>query len=124
MTRQSDYALRAEMRAVEEGHRARLNEDGSISVKSDSDPNATYRVTFHPVDLLIKFDCDCPSGTYREDLFVPCKHAALAARRLERRGLAHWVDGYWLLTDKARDILSSNPEPPVDPLAGLPGADS
>jgi hypothetical protein len=41
--------------------------------------------------------CSCPSGDYRARLPVPCKHAALAARRLEREGLARWDEdlGGW-----------------------------
>jgi hypothetical protein len=43
--------------------------------------------------------CSCPSGDYRARLPVPCKHAALAARRLEREGLARWDEdlGGWSL---------------------------
>lgn len=100
MTREGEYALRAEARAVEAGRLARMNDDGSISVKSDSTEGVTYRVTFEPADLVIKFTCTCKAGQHRHEA-VPCKHAAAAARRLEREGLARWVDGYWLLTEKA-----------------------
>ena len=46
---------------------------------------------------LLVLRCDCPSGDYRARLPVPCKHAALAARRLEREGLARWDEdlGGW-----------------------------
>lgn len=125
MTHQGDYALRAETRAVEHGRHAFLNDDGSLSVKSESHPDVTYTVTYRTVDLLIKFDCDCASGRYRGDnLFVPCWHSALAGRRLEREGLAHWVDGYWLLTDKARDLMGRKRDDDSDPLRGLPGCES
>jgi hypothetical protein len=36
------------------------------------------------------------------ELPVPCKHAALAARRLEREGLARWDDGTWRLRERAQ----------------------
>lgn len=121
MTREAEYALRAEARAVEAGRQARLNDDGSISVKSDSTEGVTYRVTFVPMDLVIKFSCTCPAGQHRRET-VPCKHSAAAARRLEREGLARWVDGYWLITYKARDLMKGRRETtPTDPLKGLPG---
>ena len=77
------YGLAAEIRAVEEGHNARVLPDGSLLVKAESHPGS-YR-----------------SGEYRTSLPVPCKHAALAARRLEREGLARWEDGFWRLRDRA-----------------------
>jgi hypothetical protein len=77
--RRSLYGLAAEVRAVEEGHNARVLPDGSVLVKSESHP-----------------------GSYRISLPVPCKHAAVAARRLEREGLARWEDGTWRLRDRAQ----------------------
>jgi hypothetical protein len=89
------YALAAELRAIEGGHRTRALPDGSLLVKSDSQPGS-YRVRVEGVEAgLIVFGCTCPSGDYRANLPVPCKHAALAARRLEREGLARWADGGW-----------------------------
>jgi hypothetical protein len=89
------YGLAAEMRAVEQGHRARLQADGSILVKSDSQ-GGSYRVRVHGVeDGVLVFDCTCPSGDYRAYLPVPCKHAALVGRRLEREGRATWQNGTW-----------------------------
>jgi hypothetical protein len=90
-----EYALAAEVRAVEEGHLARVLPDGSILVKSDSRPGS-YLVRIRRVsDGVIGFSCTCPSGTYRPDRPVPCKHAALAGRRLEREGLAIHAAGHW-----------------------------
>jgi hypothetical protein len=60
--------------------------------------DGSYRVRVAGVrGGLLVLGCDCPSGGYRARLPVPCKHAALAARRLEREGLARWDDrlGGW-----------------------------
>jgi hypothetical protein len=102
MSRHRLYVLAAEIRAVEEGHNARVMPDGSILVKAESNPGS-YRVTIRGIDRgILRFGCDCRSGQYRTDLPVPCKHAALAARRLEREGLARWEDGTWRLRDRAQ----------------------
>jgi hypothetical protein len=95
------YALAAEVRAVEEGHLARVLPDGSVLVKSDSGAGS-YRVGVRAVDGgVVRLGCSCPSGVYRGHLPVPCKHAALAGRRLEREGLARWRDGVWHLRERA-----------------------
>jgi hypothetical protein len=102
MSRHRLYGLAAEIRAVEEGHNARVMPDGSILVKAESNPGS-YRVTIRGIDHgVLRFGCDCRSGQYRTALPVPCKHAALAARRLEREGLARWDDGGWRLRDRAQ----------------------
>jgi hypothetical protein len=96
------YGLAAEIRAVEEGHNARVLADGSVLVKAESNPGS-YRVTIRGVDDgVLRFGCSCRSGEYRSALPVPCKHAALAARRLEREGLARWDDGTWRLRERAQ----------------------
>jgi hypothetical protein len=96
------YGLAAEVRAVEEGHNARVLADGSILVKAESHPGS-YRVAIRGIDQgVLRFGCTCRSGEYRTALPVPCKHAALAARRLEREGLARWEDGRWRLRDHAQ----------------------
>jgi hypothetical protein len=96
------YGLAAEIRAVEEGHNARVLPDGSILVKAESNPGS-YRVYLRRVaDGLLWFGCSCRSGQYRTALPVPCKHAAVAARRLEREGLARWEDGSWRLRERAQ----------------------
>jgi hypothetical protein len=95
------YGLAAEIRAVEEGHNARVLPDGSILVKAESNPGS-YRVYLRGIDDgVLRFGCNCRSGEYRTSLSVPCKHAALAARRLEREGLARWDDGSWRLRNRA-----------------------
>jgi hypothetical protein len=100
--RRSLYGLAAEVRAVEEGHNARVLPDGSVLVKSESHPGS-YRVVLRGIaDGVLRFACSCRSGTYRTSLPVPCKHAAVAARRLEREGLARWEDGTWRLRDRAQ----------------------
>jgi hypothetical protein len=96
------YGLAAEIRAVEEGHNARVLADGSILVKAESHPGS-YRVTIRGIDDgVLRFGCSCRSGEYRAPLPIPCKHAALAARRLEREGLARWDDGAWRLRERAQ----------------------
>jgi hypothetical protein len=96
------YGLAAEIRAVEEGHHARVLPDGSVLVKAESRPGS-YRVTLRGIDDgVLRFGCSCRSGEYRTSLPVPCKHAAVAARRLEREGLARWEDGSWRLRDRAQ----------------------
>jgi hypothetical protein len=100
--RQRLYGLAAEIRAVEEGHNARVRPDGSILVKAESHPGS-YRVAIRGVDGgVLRFGCSCRSGEYRTSLPVPCKHAAVAARRLEREGLARWDDGLWRLRERAQ----------------------
>jgi hypothetical protein len=96
------YGLAAEIRAVEEGHNARVLADGSVLVKAESRPGS-YRVFIRGVDDgVLWFGCTCRSGEYRTSLPIPCKHAALAARRLEREGLARWEDGSWRLRPRAQ----------------------
>jgi hypothetical protein len=96
------YGLAAEIRAVEEGHNARVMPDGSVLVKAESNPGS-YRVVIRRVaDGVLWFGCSCRSGAYRTSLPVPCKHAAVAARRLEREGLARWDDGGWRLRERAQ----------------------
>jgi hypothetical protein len=94
---QAAYAIACEARGLREGHRARVLDDGSILVKASSGAGS-YRVRVAGVrEGLLVLRCDCPSGGYRVRLPVPCKHAALAARRLEREGLTRWDDhlGGW-----------------------------
>jgi hypothetical protein len=96
------YGLAAEVRAVQEGHNARVLPDGSVLVKAESNPGS-YRVSIRGVqDGVLRFGCTCRSGAYRTSLPVPCKHAAVAARRLEREGLARWEAGVWRLRERAQ----------------------
>jgi hypothetical protein len=87
---QAAYAIACEARGLREGRRARVLHDGSLLVKASSG-DGSYRVRVAGVrNGLLVLRCSCPSGDYRARLPVPCKHAALAARRLEREGLARW----------------------------------
>jgi hypothetical protein len=96
------YGLAAEVRAVESGHNARVLADGSILVKSDSEPGS-HRVWIRGLsDDTLVLGCSCRSGAHRGFLPVPCKHAALAGRRLEREGLARWHDGAWRIGRRAQ----------------------
>lgn len=120
--------LAAEARAVEAGHRAFVQPGGWIRVSSDThgDLGKHYRVEFtSSPGAPIRFTCT-PIGpmAFRDDHLhaesgrpgmVPCMHAALAARRLEREGLAE-LDETGLWRD-AREFVSRQPE---DPFEGLP----
>jgi hypothetical protein len=100
--RHAAYGLAAEVRAIESGHNARVLPDGSVLVKSDSEPGS-HRVWIRGVrDGTVLLGCTCRSGTHRTSLPVPCKHAALAGRRLERERLASWYDGTWRLREGAQ----------------------
>lgn len=125
--------LAAEVRAVEEGHRARLD-NGAILVTSDTHHGKAYRVTATSVwaGQPVTFTCT-PEGdaAYRDDHLhtvgvagvTPCKHAALAARRLEREGLAELVDGRWVATHLAQRLATPAPIVDLDddPFAGING---
>lgn len=115
---ESTYELRCEVRAVEEGHRAFVQPGGSIRVVSDSTPGLSYSVTFHTtVSTAIHFHCDCKSGQNRGHKLVPCKHAALAGRRLEREKIAVWKDGLWWVHPdlKAAEEAKARPKAPPAP---------
>lgn len=115
--------LNAEVRAVENGHRA-FADGPSIVVVSDTYHDKRYRVTphAHAVGEPISFVCR-PEGDRVGDNdhdttsapagVTPCMHAALAARRMERDGRARLDDGRW--------VNLTPPAPAVgDPFAGLP----
>lgn len=130
MTTPAERNLAAEVRAVEEGHRAFMQNDGRrdwVKVVSDTHHGKSYRV-----DLLallhgepITFTCS-PHGAaaYTDDHLVRqvepgvagCKHAALAARRLEREGKAELVGGRWVATSRM-DLADL--DLPADPFEGL-----
>jgi len=123
--------LAAEVRAVEEGHHARLDGAG-IVVTSDTRHAKSYRVAAAAVSAgqPVTFTCTPEGdGAYDGDHrhvvgvpgVVPCKHAALAARRLEREGLAELVAGRWVTTHLAQRVAA--PAPPIDddPFAGVNG---
>ena len=115
--------LDAECRAVEEGHRALAGDGGSILVVSDSMPGKRYVVTFAApyVGSAVAFAC-APTGAsaYKDDHMhlvgspglVPCKHSAVAARRLEREGLIRFTDlGEWVATEKAAKPRPADDDP-------------
>lgn len=111
--------LAAEARAVEEGHHARIMPGGWVKITSDSYREKWYEVLFVAhTDGLVSFVCR-PRGrfAFREDHLyacsgvpgcLPCKHAALAARRLEREGLAALdAAGRWRATPRALAAAST-----------------
>lgn len=100
--------LAAEVRAVEEGHQARLADGTHFIVTSDTYRGVTYHVTVQAVADVVVFTCDhvlqfSPKAVVR-GTHVPCKHGALCARRLEREGLLSWSEGYWRPTEKAFEL--------------------
>ena len=114
------YDLRAEARAVEHGRHAIAVAPDRYRVKSATS-DATYLVT---VDRsyggrILRLSCSCPSGTNRPELPVPCWHAALVARRLEREGVVEWTEGLWHYPDAPAPA----PAPVGDPFAGLTEGD-
>lgn len=122
--------LDAEVRGVEEGHRAwLLHGDAAVKVVSDTEPGKFYEVTAWAAPSgPIMFRCvphggRCEGGRWNDhgDLrsdpgVLGCKHAGVAARRLEREGLARLdPDGRWMST------IDEAPERPADydPFKGL-----
>lgn len=103
--------LAAEVRAIEEGHIARLAlERGVLLVTSDSRPGVIYELVPEGRNGLLYVTCTCP-GAAPDDRGAPgdlaCKHAALVARRLERAGLARSDGSRWRITDRAVDLAEA-----------------
>ena len=123
--------LRHEFDAIAEGHRAIL--DGrTIRVVSDTYPALFYRVRAVTSSGPIVFECQTYSrATNRpcdathgqtvstEPGVAPCKHAALAARRLEREGLARYDDGLWITADAVTAAVAEEARVD-DPFASFP----
>lgn len=84
--------LRAEIRAVEEGHVARAVSDYEFLVKSDSELNTTWTVQVYPLLGVWYFTCTCHAGRHADPY---CKHGQLVARRLEREGRAELKNDVW-----------------------------
>lgn len=94
------YTFRAEIRAIEEGHRAWTTGTGypapTFSVVAHDADGVRYDLTAYvKPGHVLRVSCTCPSGLHRAALPIPCKHAALVARRIEREGAAEWRDGLW-----------------------------
>lgn len=103
--------LAAEVRAVEEGHQARLAADGrSFRIVSDTRPGVVYSVCPFATDTEVGWECDCPAGRSRIVWSgAPCKHAARVAERLVREGLVRWAGDRWVPTGRALALAA-----PVD----------
>jgi hypothetical protein len=139
----TDPNIAAEVRAVEEGHRANLDRSGAsprIRVVSDTKPGKHYVVaaTATTSGAGIVFECT-PEGdhAYEDDHLhvtspepgvVPCKHAAVAARRLERERFAVLAYPYngdrrsgsrWVATVTAERLVEAA-RSTDDPFAGFP----
>lgn len=131
MRTHAERTLAAEERAVVEGHRARLFSDGKpyVRVKSDTVEGLHYRVSASGLPTgEVVFTCEPESfehATHRTLVsevsgHLPCKHCAVAARRLERAGIVTWDGGLWRLTDVQRAVLKDMFNHPADPFKGLP----
>lgn len=92
--------LGAEVRAVEEGHRCRLDAARSLFlVLSDSGARTYELAAGASVHGYLVVSCTCPAGIkgrQRPAGTLPCKHAALVARRLERADLARFDGTRWM----------------------------
>jgi hypothetical protein len=107
-TEHHDRSIAAQVRAVEEGHRALLSSDQDgpfVKVVSDSSHGKFYAVRARRVGAVVQLTCKPndlgQDGRTRDHGVItrmisegeaPCKHMALALRRLERAGLVRWVD--------------------------------
>lgn len=127
-------AFRAEMRAIEQGHKAFMrtgSTEGDV-IQFDVVSNCRHAVKHHQhvylkpgARLPIKIACSCEAGTHRAWAPIPCKHAALVARSLERRGWVEWNEGLWWHPDAwaAKKDLEARTahvdEHPDDPFEGL-----
>lgn len=143
--------LRAEIRAVEQGHRALLvsgvqqgRKRSAHAVREKLHDLSWDRIDYsvvsncrhqlrHTVKAFLddglyraaRFQCSCEAGTHRVWAPIPCKHAALVARRLEREGLLVWDRGLWwrpeaLEQKREHDAATAHlNEHPDDPFEGL-----
>ena len=122
--------LAAETRAVEEGHRA-ISDGYRYRIVSDTDPDKHYRVTpsAHAAGDFVSFSCSPTHDGAADHGYAysgapgtaGCKHAALAARRLEREGRARLDEaGRWVALGPVGAALEAILNRPADPLEGLP----
>lgn len=132
MTTTQERTLAAEARAIEAGHHAILD-GNTIRVCSDSTPGLHWLVTAEAVPFAgagIVFRCTPDDWTLAQGRghtcavsaapgAVPCMHAALAARRLEREGLARWTAGEWQVTDRTVELVRATLPVVDDPFEGL-----
>lgn len=126
----AELSFAAEIRAKENGHHAILRSDRTVSIKSDTTEGLHWIVrafTASEAGEPIVFECRADNPVLAEGRgHLPlvsrtpgaccCQHAATAAHRLEREGLAVWVGGVWVATAKAVGPVDSD----GDPFAGFP----
>lgn len=98
---EAQTAFDAEQRAVEEGRRAffvTYNGKPAIKVVSDTSDRKYYVTAYADARGVAIFECYSDDPNFKHASSgkpIPCKHAALAARRLEREGIVMWYDGLW-----------------------------
>lgn len=123
--RQTVDVLACEARAVESGARARRTPAGTYLVRSET-RDLRWEVSVYTVRrpdglVLLGLRCSCESGTYRPDQLVPCWHAALVARRLEREHQATWIGGLWAAEGPWLEQHDDTAEPPAPPVRRAQG---
>lgn len=102
ISREQDYILRREIDAIEKGHKAVREPDGTYSVWSDSEP-AKYSVEAIDYAGLLQTKCNCKGGQKKRwSKMIPCWHGAKVARRLEREGLVYWQNGHFFWKEPAK----------------------
>lgn len=128
----AELSAATELRAVEAHRQARLGHDGTVRVKSDTTPGLEWvvRAWTSSAGVGIVFECRASNPSLavgrghvpvvsRVPGAAPCIHAATAARRMEREGLACWDAGLWVATAKA---VRMPVDGDADPFAGLGAA--
>jgi hypothetical protein len=137
-TSPAERTFAAETRAAALGHRAFVQDDGSIRVVSDSHPGKWYRLTMYapaegePITFTCTpngpgaFDDDHHQMTSRPGQ-AHCIHAAVAAKRLVREGLARRTGplfgSQYVATARAAALTEARlPKQPSNPFDGLPSA--
>lgn len=122
--------LAAEIRAVESGHRCYLTGENTARVLSDSTEGLHWIVTAQATHTGagVVFHCQPEDGNLchghgsrwsRTPGRLTCRHAAVLARRLERSGLAAWVDGMWVATVQTEAVAPNDEAWRRNPFAAL-----
>lgn len=133
MTGPVQRTIEAEARAIEEGHRAVLDlQNGGLVIVSDELDDVAYRVGAVGYSCgTVTFDCQPIDRRTRLPITAThghlggapgctaCKHAALAARRLEREGFVVWTDDGWQIAPEYRQLLADR-DRVADPFATFP----
>lgn len=105
--------LAAEVRWIEEGHQVHADPAAGVFWTVSERTGQRYEMTATAQVMgdgtaPIAFGCTCPSGARPVAIgSTGCKHRAGLARRLMRDGLAGMVEGRWVATPKALDVVNA-----------------